>query len=187
MRTIEKIKKEYSTSDRKFPLNGEVAKALIKSKGLTYKEAGRPAKISENAVGAWVNNRALAPRNKVLKVFEPMGISDDNLGILVLKHPSEEIRQQMQKRRDQARESYNRTRSNKQDEQSDFDFDEFAEQMINLTQSINQVEQNQKMILEGLKKFDERYTKQQVYSMQELREIKKALHEKNEIIRGFQR
>lgn len=67
MRPLTEIKKEYSLKDKKFPLNGVNAKRIIKASGLTYKQLGKPVGVSDQAIGNWVNNITLAPKNKVKK------------------------------------------------------------------------------------------------------------------------
>lgn len=198
MKELTKIKEEYTAEDKKFPLNGEYARLLIENSGLTYDQVAEPANVTGNAISNWINNRSLAPRNKVLKAFKRFGINDKNLYLLVMDHPSKEIREYLQKRLDQARESYQRTQVNKKvdqsdNQQSDFDLKSLTDQVVNLTQAVNQMGQNQqlffgnwKQLFEMLSKYSDNTAKQNIYLAQELKQLKKEIQQKNELIRHFQ-
>ena len=192
MTELTKIKKEYSADDEKFPINGEYVKLLIKNAGLTYDQVGTPAGIKGNAIGAWIRNLSLAPRDKVLKAFGQLGITESNLNVVVLTHPSEEIRKQMQDKLDKARESYYQSQKNKNN--SDLDIKDLTDQIINLTQVINQISQNQKVffanwkqLFEQLSKYSDEQAKQQNYLVSEIKSLRKEVQQKNVLIRELQR
>lgn len=198
MKKLTKIKEEYTAEDKKFPLNGEYARLLIENSGLTYDQVAEPANVTGKAISNWIHNRSLVPRNKVLKAFKRFGINEKNLYLLVMDHPSKEIREDLQKRLDQARESYQRTQVNKKsdqsdNQQSDFDLKSLTDQVVNLTQAVNQMGQNQKLffgnwkqLFEMLSKYSDNTAKQNIYLADELKQLKKKIQQKNELIRHFQ-
>lgn len=193
MRPTTKIKKEYSADDSNFPINGELAKLLIKSNGLKYDDIGRPAGVSRKTIVNWVNNRNVVPRGKALKAFKQLGITESNLDILVLKHPSEEVRQRLQHKLDMTRQAVKKLEAQK-NKQSDAEFDKLADQVINLTQVVNQMSQNQKVfftnwkqLFEQLSKYSDDQAKQQNYLVSEIKSLRKEVQQKNVLIRELQR
>lgn len=196
MRTQQKIKKEYSLKDKRFPLDGEKAKRIIKASGLTYKQLGDPVGVSDKAISNWVNNITLAPQNKVKKVFSQLGMnSEEDIDFLILHHPSEEVRQELQQRHDYALERARKAKAEKEiNENMNLDLKEFADQIINLSQVVNQVDQRQKeqsdnwaTLFAMLNKISEDQAKQQSYLVNEIRSLKKEVQQKNVLIRELHR
>lgn len=196
MRTQQKIKKEYSLKDKRFPLDGEKAKRIIKASGLTYKQLGEPVGVSDKAISNWVNNVTLAPKNKVKKVFSQLGMnSEEDIDFLILHHPSEEVRQELQQRHDYALERARKAKAKKEmNENMNLNLKEFADQVINLTQVVNQVDQRQKeqsgnwaTLFTMLNKISEDQAKQQSYLVNEIRSLKKEVQQKNVLIRELHR
>lgn len=196
MRPITNIKKEYSLKDKRFPLDGEKAKRIIKASGLTYKQLGEPVGVSDKAIGNWVNNITLAPKNKVKKVFSQLGMnSEEDIDFLILHHPSEEVCQKLQQRHDDARERARKAKAEKEiNENMNLDLKEFTDQVINLTKVVNQMSQNQKVfftnwkqLFEQLSKYSDEQAKQQNYLVSEIKSLKKEVREKNVLIRELQR
>ena len=77
---------------------------------------------------------------------------------------------------------------------NDFNFEEFADQLINLSQVVNQVDQSQKeqsdnwaTLFTMLNKISEDQAKQQSYLVNEIRSLKKEVQQKNVLIRELLR
>ena len=190
MRVPTKVKNEYSSKDSKFPIKGKVAKALIEASGLTINETAEQGGISGAALSNWMNNKNLAPRATVLKVFGPLGITENSLEFLVDKHPSQQTIEKLEAGRERKRE---RNREIKE-RQNNVQVEEFADQLINLSQAINQVEQTQKdqsdnwqTLFEMLNKISEDQAKQQNYLVSEIKSLRKEVQQKNVLIRELQR
>lgn len=190
MRVPKKVKKEYSSKDSKFPIKGKVAKALIEASGLTIKETAEQGGISGATLSNWMSEKNLAPRATVLKVFGPLGITENSLEILVDKQPSQQTIEKLEAGRKRKREC----KLELKERQNNVQIEEFADHLINLSQAINQVEQNQKdqsynwqTLFAMLNKMSEDQAKQQNYLVNEINSLKKEVREKNALIRELQR
>ena len=192
MRTQQKIKKEYSADDTKFPLNDVVALALIQTHGTSVQKVAENAGLNRITVDNWIHHRNFAPRRNVLRVFGPLGINEDNLSSLVIPKPSDELLKKLTKGILRKREINAKRRSQQPD--NDFNFEEFADQLINLSQVVNQVDQRQKeqsdnwaTLFAMLNKISEDQAKQQSYLVNEVRSLKKEVQQKNVLIRELHR
>lgn len=192
MRTQQKIKKEYSADDTKFPLNDVVAMALIQTHGTSVQKVAENAGLNRITVDNWIHHRNFAPRRNVLRVFGPLGINEDNLSSLVIPKPSDELLKKLTKGILRKREINAKRRSQQPD--NDFNFEEFADQLINLSQVVNQVDQSQKeqsdnwaTLFAMLNKISEDQAKQQSYLVNEIRSLKKEVQQKNVLIRELHR
>ena len=192
MRTQQKIKKEYSADDTKFPLNDVVALALIQTHGTSVQKVAENAGLNRITVDNWIHHRNFAPRRNVLRVFGPLGINEDNLSSLVIPKPSDELLKKLTKGILRKREINAKRRSQQPD--NDFNFEEFADQLINLSQVVNQVDQSQKeqsdnwaTLFAMLNKISEDQAKQQSYLVNEIRSLKKEVQQKNVLIRELHR
>lgn len=192
MRTQQKIKKEYSADDTKFPLNDVVAMALIQTHGTSVQKVAENAGLNRVTVDNWIQHRNFAPRRNVLRVFGPLGINEDNLSSLVIPKPSDALLKKLSKGILRKREINAKRRSQQPD--NDFDFEEFADQLINLSQVVNQVDQSQKeqsdnwaTLFTMLNKISEDQAKQQSYLVNEIRSLKKEVQQKNVLIRELHR
>ena len=192
MRTQQKIKKEYSADDTKFPLNDVVAMALIQTHGTSVQKVAENAGLNRVTVDNWIQHRNFAPRRNVLRVFGPLGINEDNLSSLVIPKPSDALLKKLSKGILRKREISAKRRSQQPD--NDFDFEEFADQLINLSQVVNQVDQRQKeqsdnwaTLFTMLNKISEDQAKQQSYLVNEIRSLKKEVQQKNVLIRELHR
>ena len=192
MRTQQKIKKEYSADDTKFPLNDVVAMALIQTHGTSVLKVAENAGLNRITVDNWIHHRNFAPRRNVLRVFGPLGINEDNLSSLVIPKPSDELLKKLSKGILRKREINAKRRSQQPD--NDFNFEEFADQLINLSQVVNQVDQRQKeqsdnwaTLFAMLNKISEDQAKQQSYLVNEIRSLKKEVQQKNVLIRELHR
>lgn len=192
MRTQQKIKKEYSADDTKFPLNDVVAMALIQTHGTSVQKVAENAGLNRITVDNWIHHRNFAPRRNVLRVFGPLGINEDNLSSLVIPKPSDVLLKKLSKGILRKREINAKRRSQQPDD--DFNFEEFADQLINLRQVVNQVDQRQKeqsdnwaTLFTMLNKISEDQAKQQSYLVNEIRSLKKEVQQKNVLIRELHR
>lgn len=192
MRTQQKIKKEYSADDTKFPLNDVVAMALIQTHGTSVQKVAENAGLNRITVDNWIHHRNFAPRRNVLRVFGPLGINEDNLSSLVIPKPSDALLKKLSKGILRKREINAKRRSQQPD--NDFDFEEFADQLINLSQVVNQVDQRQKeqsdnwaTLFTMLNKISEDQAKQQSYLVNEIRSLRKEVQQKNVLIRELHR
>ena len=192
MRTQQKIKKEYSADDTKFPLNDVVALALIQTHGTSVEKVAENAGLKRITVDNWIHHRNFAPRRNVLRVFGPLGINEDNLSSLVIPKPSDELLKKLSKGILRKREINAKRRSQQPD--NDFNFEEFADQLINLSQVVNQVDQSQKeqsdnwaTLFTMLNKISEDQAKQRSYLVNEIKSLKKEVQQKNVLIRELHR
>lgn len=192
MRTQQKIKKEYSADDTKFPLNDVVAMALIQTHGTSVKKVAENAGLNRMTVDNWIHHKNFAPRRNVLRVFGPLGIDEGNLSSLVIPKPSDALIKKLSKGILRKREINAKRRSQQPD--NDFDFEEFADQLINLSQVVNQVDQRQKeqsdnwaTLFTMLNKVSEDQAKQQSYLLNKIRSLKKEVQQKNVLIRELHR
>ena len=192
MRTQQKIKKEYSADDTKFPLNDVVALALIQTHGTSVQKVAENAGLNRITVDNWIHHRNFAPRRNVLRVFGPLGINEDNLSSLVIPKPSDELLKKLTKGILRKREINAKRRSQQPD--NDFNFEEFADQLINLSQVVNQVDQRQKeqsdnwaTLFAMLNKISEDQAKQQSYLVNEVRSLNKEVQQENVLIRELHR
>lgn len=192
MRIQQKIKKEYSADDTKFPLNDVVAMALIQTHGTSVQKVAENAGLNRMTVDNWIHHKNFAPRKNVLRVFGPLGINEDNLSSLVIPKPSDALLKKLSKGILRKREINAKRRSQQPD--NDFDVEEFADQLINLSQVVNQVDQRQKeqsdnwaTLFTMLNKISEDQAKQQSYLVNKIRSLKKEVQQKNVLIRELHR
>lgn len=171
MRESQKIKEEYSTLDNVFPLKGDVAKLLINGRNLTYKEVGEPAGVTAHTISNWINNYTLAPKRKVLIVFGPLGVNEDNLDTLVLKHPGKEVRQKLQKKRDSAIESIK-----KRQKQESTD----SVNNVEILNKLNQVLEKIDDLMDGIQKASKSHFNNQELIYNNTEEILKELDGSND-------
>lgn len=192
MRVPQKIKREYSADDTKFPLNDVVAMSLIQAHGTTIQKAAEAAGLNRITVDNWIHHRNFAPRRNVLKVFGPLGINEDNLSSLVIPKPSDALIKKLSKGILRKREIKAKERNQQSDD--DFGFEELADQLINLSQTVNQVDQSQKeqsdnweTLFAMLNKMSEDQARQQNYLVNEIKSLRKEVQQKNVLIRELQR
>lgn len=140
------LKKEYSKEDVRFPVNGKVAKALIKTAGLQYSDIAKDAHVGTSTIGLWLNNVTTAPRKKVLNGFKRLGITEENLDILVLKHPSEEVLAKLQHTRDVVAKSDERRAGSRY---VNYKLDKALKQISKLNESLEEVLTNQNGIVKN--------------------------------------
>ena len=129
-----------------------------------------------------MSEKNLAPRATVLKVFGPLGITENSLEILVDKHPSQQTIEKLEAGRKRKRERKLELKERQNNVQ------------INLSQAINQVEQNQKdqsynwqTLFAMLIKMKVDQAKQQNYLVNEIKSLRKEVQQKNVLIRELQR
>ena len=166
--------------------------ALIQTHGTSVQKVAENAGLNRITVGNWIHHRNFAPRRNVLRVFGPLGINEDNLSSLVIPKPSDALLKKLSKGILRKREINAKRRSQQPDD--DFNFEEFADQLINLSQVVNQVDQRQKeqsdnwaTLFTMLNKISEDQAKQQSYLVNEIRSLKKEVQQKNVLIRELHR
>lgn len=178
MRESQKIKEEYSTLDNVFPLRGDVAKLLINGRNLTYKEVGEPAGVTAHTISNWINNYTLAPKRKVLIVFGPLGVNEDNLDTLVLKRPGKEVRQKLQKKRDSAIESIKKRQ--KQESTDSVNNVEILNKLNQVLEKIDEVLEKIDDLMDGIQKASKSHFNNQELIYNNTEEILKELDGSND-------
>lgn len=168
------IKKEYSTEDRSFPLDGKAVRFLIKNnkKKVTYTDLGKAAGVERETISSWINNRSLAPKARVLLAFKQLGITEETLHMVILERPSEKVFEKLQHHYEL---STSKAQRHKNKLANNVDSSKDNNQNFDLIESINQVKENQKAILSKMDSISKQIDDVQGYSATELHDLWKAL------------
>ena len=147
------IKDNYSEKDSYFPIDGDYLKTLIKVSPFTQEKVAVKAGMKRGStIAAWTSYRSLASRLKVKKVAKVLGV-EDAWTSLILKHPSDAVKEKLEKSRRKARESWEKSEMKKTFSKGNtsspsLDSDEvnnkILDQLIVLTKAVNKLEQAQR-------------------------------------------